>query len=111
MLLCIIAAEVLAISINTDKRIKGIQTGDYEIKIVNFANDTTIFLRDFKFKLPHQNTGIYLINFDIRYKAKNLIFELAFLVIKIKKYLDVSYMQLFDYLHIHTITYIIYLNK
>ena len=28
------------------KRIKGIQIGDYEIKIVNFAGNTTIFLRD-----------------------------------------------------------------
>ena len=26
--------------------IKGIQIGDHEIKIVNFADDTTIFLRD-----------------------------------------------------------------
>ena len=40
------AAEVLANLINTDKRIKGIQIGDHEIKIVNFADDTTIFLRD-----------------------------------------------------------------
>ena len=28
------------------KRIKGIQIGDPEIKIVNFAGNTTIFLRD-----------------------------------------------------------------
>ena len=27
-------------------RVKGIQIGDYEIKIVKFADDTTIFLRD-----------------------------------------------------------------
>ena len=28
-------------------RIKGIQIGDHEIKIVNFADNTTIFLRYF----------------------------------------------------------------
>ena len=37
-----IAAEVLVNLINADKRIKGIQIGDHEIKIVN----TTIFSRD-----------------------------------------------------------------
>ena len=41
-----IAAEVLANFINADKRIKGIQIGDHDIKIVNFADNTTIFLRD-----------------------------------------------------------------
>ena len=46
MLLYNIAAEVLANLINTDKRIKGIQIGDYDIKIVNFSDNTTIFLRD-----------------------------------------------------------------
>ena len=46
MLLYNIAAEVLAILINADKRIKGIQIGDHDIKIVNFADNTTIFLRD-----------------------------------------------------------------
>ena len=40
-----IVAEVLANFINTDKRIKGIQTGDHDIKIVSFADNTTIFLR------------------------------------------------------------------
>ena len=45
MLLYNIAAEVLANFINADKRIKGIQIGDHEIKIVNFADNTTIFLR------------------------------------------------------------------
>ena len=39
------AAEVLANLINADKRIKGIQIGDHEIKMVNFS-DNTIFLRD-----------------------------------------------------------------
>ena len=46
MLLYIIVAEVLASFINANKRIKGIQIGDHEIKKVNFADDTNIFLRD-----------------------------------------------------------------
>ena len=46
MLLYNIADEVLANLINADKRIKGIQIGDHDIKIVNFADNTTIFLRD-----------------------------------------------------------------
>ena len=41
-----IAAEVLANLINADKRIKGIQIGDHEIKIANFTDNTIIFLRD-----------------------------------------------------------------
>ena len=41
-----IAVEVLANLINADKRIKGIQIGDHEIKIVIFTDNTTIFLRD-----------------------------------------------------------------
>ena len=41
-----IVAEVLANIINADKRIKGIQIGGHEIKIVNFTHNTTIFLRD-----------------------------------------------------------------
>ena len=39
-------AEVLARFVNANKRIKPIEIGDHEIKIVNFADDTTIFLRD-----------------------------------------------------------------
>ena len=46
MLLCNIADEVFANLINADKRVKGIQIGDHDIKIVNFADNTTIFLRD-----------------------------------------------------------------
>ena len=46
MLLYIIVAEVLVNFINADKRIKAIQIGDHEIKIVNFADNTIIFLRD-----------------------------------------------------------------
>ena len=46
MLLYIIVAEVLANFIIADTRVKEIETGNQEIKIVNFADDTTIFLRD-----------------------------------------------------------------
>ena len=46
ILLYNVVAEVLAIFISADKRIKGIQTGDHEIKIVNFTDNTTIFLGD-----------------------------------------------------------------
>ena len=46
MLLYNIGAEVLANFINADQRIKGIQTADHEIKIVNFADNTIIFLKD-----------------------------------------------------------------
>ena len=38
--------ELLASFINADKRIKGIQIGDNEIKVVNFADNTTVFLKD-----------------------------------------------------------------
>ena len=41
-------AELLAIFIDTDTKNKGIQIGEHEINIVNFAYDTTIFLRDFR---------------------------------------------------------------
>ena len=43
------ATEVLANFINADKRIKGIQIGDHEMKTVNFTDNTTIFLRDMTF--------------------------------------------------------------
>ena len=46
MLLYIIVAEVLANFIIAKTRVKGVQIGHQEIKIVNFADDTTIFLRD-----------------------------------------------------------------
>ena len=46
MLLYIIVAEVLANFIIAKARVKGVQIGHQEIKIVNFADDTTIFLRD-----------------------------------------------------------------
>ena len=46
MLPYIIAAEVLASFVIVDKKVKGVQIGDQEIKLVNFADDTTIFLGD-----------------------------------------------------------------
>ena len=59
MLLYNIVAEVLANLINGDKRIKGIQIGDHDIKIVNFAGNTTIFLRDITMILkPYENPKI-----------------------------------------------------
>ena len=45
MLLYIIGSEVLASFINANKRVKGIQIDDHEIQVVNFVDDTTIFLR------------------------------------------------------------------
>ena len=46
MLFYNIATAVFAYSINADKRIKKIKIGDHEIKTVNFADNTTIFLKD-----------------------------------------------------------------
>ena len=46
MLLYNTVAEVLANFINADKNIKEIQIADHEIKIVNFTDNTNIFLRD-----------------------------------------------------------------
>ena len=46
MLLYVIAAEILASFIIIDKRIQGVQIGDQGINLVNFADDTTIFLSD-----------------------------------------------------------------
>ena len=46
MLLYNIVVVVLANFIYSDKRIKGIQIGDHEVKIVNFTDNTIIFLRD-----------------------------------------------------------------
>lgn len=47
ILLRLIVVEALQIFIDADTKIKGMQTGDHEIRIVNFDDDTTIFLRDF----------------------------------------------------------------
>ena len=40
------ATEVLANFNDADKRIKGVQIGDHELKLVNFADVITIFLGD-----------------------------------------------------------------
>ena len=45
VLLYIVAAEVFGIFIDANTRIKTVQIGDHKIKIVNFADDFTIFLR------------------------------------------------------------------
>ena len=45
MLVHNIMAEGFANLINADKKIKGIQTGDHVIKIVNFTDNTTNFSR------------------------------------------------------------------
>ena len=62
-----IAAEVLANLINADKRIKGIQIGDHEIKIVNFTDNTTIFLRDI--------TCFYRMKAILRLYGKDKLFQ------------------------------------
>ena len=46
MLLYTIVAEVLASFNNANKGIKEIQREDHKIKIENFVDDTTIFIRD-----------------------------------------------------------------
>ena len=46
LVLYIMAAEVLANFIDADKRTKGVQIGDHKMKLVNFADDITIFLGD-----------------------------------------------------------------
>ena len=46
LVLYIMAAEVLANFIDADKRMKGVQIGDHEMKLVNFDDDMTIFLED-----------------------------------------------------------------
>ena len=46
MLLSIIAPDKLANFIDDNKKIKGIQIENYEIKIVNFSDNTTIFYGD-----------------------------------------------------------------
>ena len=38
-------AEVLTNLINADKKIKAMHIGDHEIKVVNFTNNNTIFLK------------------------------------------------------------------
>ena len=47
MNLRIIVAEILTIFVDADTRIKGMQIRGHEIKMVIFADDATICLRDF----------------------------------------------------------------
>ena len=46
MELYVTVAYAFASFIDADKRIKGIQIGDHEIKLVNFADEITFFLAD-----------------------------------------------------------------
>ena len=46
IVLYITVAYVFANFTDADKRIKGIQIGDHEIKLVNFADEITFFLGD-----------------------------------------------------------------
>ena len=48
VVLYITVAYVFANFIDADKSIKGIQIGDHEIKLVNFADEITFFLADIK---------------------------------------------------------------
>ena len=67
MLLYNIVAEVLANLINVNKKIEGIQIGNHDVKIVNIADNTTIFLRGITCLLnrmqvilkPYENAKIY----------------------------------------------------
>ena len=49
VLLYIISAKVLAIFIHANSRMKGVQVWDHGKKILNFADDTTMFLRDINY--------------------------------------------------------------
>ena len=40
------AAKALANFIDANKRMKGVQIGNHEIKLVNFADEITIFIGD-----------------------------------------------------------------
>ena len=46
MVFYITVAYVSANFIDVDNRIKGIQIGDHEIELVNFADEITLFLAD-----------------------------------------------------------------
>ena len=86
MLLCIIVIEVLAIFINTDKMIKGIRIRDHEIKIVNFADYTTISLWDITYLKMVQLILILYENAKINYLKVNLTLlerQIEFLLSKI----------------------------
>ena len=47
VVICQCGYKVLATFIDADTRIKGVQIGDHELKILNFSDDITVFvLRD-----------------------------------------------------------------
>ena len=54
-LLYIVSYKVLAVSIDTNTRIKGIQIGDHEQKILNFVGDTIIFFRQINYLMRIQS--------------------------------------------------------
>ena len=79
MILYNIAVEVLANFANADKRIKGIQIGDHGIKIVNFAGNIIIFLKDITclnriqvILKPYENARINWFNDNL---AEKIIFS------------------------------------
>ena len=47
-LLFILVAEIIAISIRSEKNIKGITINEEEFKIIQLAKDTTFFLKNIK---------------------------------------------------------------
>ena len=47
-LLFILVAEIIAISIRSEKNIKGITINEEEFKIIQLADDTTLFLKNIK---------------------------------------------------------------
>ena len=47
-LLFILVAEILAVSIRKTKKSKGLTFQNYEFKIAQLADDTTLFLQDLK---------------------------------------------------------------
>ena len=54
-LLYIVSYKVLAVSIDANTRIKGIQIGDHEQKILNFVGDTIIFFRQINYLMRIQS--------------------------------------------------------
>ena len=57
-LLFILVAEVMAINIKNNNLIRGIQIGDQEIKLSQFADDTTLFIKD----IDSLNTTLHLLD-------------------------------------------------
>ena len=68
-----IVTEVLANFIIVDTRTKGMQIGNQEIKIVNFADDATIFLGD----INCLNRIRTILNYLKKHLAQRLVFQKA----------------------------------